>query len=216
MVSTSSNAGEVFLVAQRIDDHAPVGRVGTAMLRDGTVFVSWIERSSDGVGGDVWLRRISVTGELSVPVVLASAPSARGLGVPRIVVLKDYDDRSAEMLLAYTLGEKNETQVVTRCLTLPRLETYADTTKPCNCPASPDAAAMAAVHGRIISIDTENQSLRLRHDEVPGVLPAEETVLSVSADELGHLQEKQEIVGSLEQRPEGWRLLDVRVLKRSD
>jgi len=214
-VSTSTNAGDQFLIPQRIDDHTPVGHVGTVMLRDGTVLVAWVEEAQDKSGGELWLRRVSPNGELTVPVLLATVPSARVLGVPRIALVKDYDDKPAEVLVSYTLSGGGTTQLATRLLTLPRPNNSDDPSKPCDCPTSDDLRG-TPVKGRIVNADTKRQSVSLQHGEVPGLLAAETTEVKVDADELKNLHPNVEVLGRIERRQDGWWLFDVRVLVQTD
>jgi len=67
-----------------VDDGRPLGRVGAAILSDGSAVVSWL--SADG---GVRLRRLRPDGSLGEPQLLARTSTARASGVPRIVRVRD-------------------------------------------------------------------------------------------------------------------------------
>jgi len=132
LLSVSTDAGQHFLIPQRIEDTRPTGSPDLVLLDNGTIFVSWLEHYNRDESA-LWLRRISPGGHLSVPVLLATAPATAHLAAPRLARVKDYDTAPAQLLLAYALGEPGASQIVTRLLTLPRPATNG-TRSPCNCP----------------------------------------------------------------------------------
>ncbi len=93
-----------------VDLGRPLGRVDNAILRDGTIFVTWLENSGNAKEGGIYLRAVSPGGELSAPVLLAPTTTARASGFPRITLL--HDASPAQFLLCYT-QEGTPSKVVT-------------------------------------------------------------------------------------------------------
>ena len=83
----SEDAGATWGERVRIDGGAPIGRVGVAMLADGSAAVSWLE----GVGeaAELRVRRVGSDGSLRPAVTVATVDSGRASGIPRIVSLGD-------------------------------------------------------------------------------------------------------------------------------
>jgi len=67
----------------RIDGGAPVGRVDATMLSDGSTAVVWVERK--GGGAEIRVRRLTVDGTLTAPVVVDTTSPSRASGYPSIV-----------------------------------------------------------------------------------------------------------------------------------
>ena len=81
-VAFSSDAGATFGAPITVDEGNPAGRVATALLADGSVLVSWLERT----GGDtasVRVRRVRESGAGPAVTVTASS-AARASGFPRM------------------------------------------------------------------------------------------------------------------------------------
>ncbi len=145
-VSTSTNAGEPFLVAAPVDDGAPVGQVGTAMTRDGTGYVSWMERAPGSDQLYLQLRRLSPDGTRSVPVRLATLPASSRRSIPRLCLLDEVPGGGHRLLVAYVSDETGMPLVVTRLVTA---QAPQPTGSPCaTCPPAgartPDARGAAA------------------------------------------------------------------------
>lgn len=79
-VAFSSDAGATFSAPLRIDDGTPVGWPDVLLLDDGRAFVSWLERTADGVG-EVRVRSVSPTAKGDAMTV-AQAASGRSTGIP--------------------------------------------------------------------------------------------------------------------------------------
>lgn len=87
-LSFSTDGGATFGAPVRIDNGQPAGRVHAAMLPNGHVLVSWIER----IGGDtaaVRVRRVSPDGKIGLPTTVGSSASTRASGFPRMAVSGD-------------------------------------------------------------------------------------------------------------------------------
>lgn len=79
-VAFSTDAGATFSAPLRIDDGTPVGWPDVLLLDDGRAFVSWLERTADGVG-EVRVRPVSATAKGAATTVAQSA-SGRSTGIP--------------------------------------------------------------------------------------------------------------------------------------
>jgi hypothetical protein len=77
-----SEAGTEFGQPVRIDSGDPLGRVDAAMLDDGTVYVSWLEKSASGAR--VQVRAVSVGGDPGETRSLGSTDPGTESGFPRI------------------------------------------------------------------------------------------------------------------------------------
>lgn len=210
-VSASANAGEVFQTPSQVDDGKPLGYVDVVQLANGTRFVSWDEAGSTPSEAVIWLRRILGDGSLSVPARLATIARERMSGVPRLTLVKDAENTSpTQLLLAYTQVEGGQPHVTTRLLRIapPQLERA-----PCaTCP--PEEERGSAVHGYIQSVDTAAGLAKVKHDDIPGVMPAMTMRFHVAPEELAGLKAGAEIFGRIERRDEGWWLFSVRVVER--
>jgi len=207
LLSASPDGGLHFLMPQRIEDNHPIGTPDLVLLNDGTVFASWPERYNKDETA-LWLRRISPGGDLSVPVLLAVVPSDHAY--PRLALLKDYDATSAQLLLAYTLGEGDAAQIVTRLLTVALPTTAA--AKPCNCPTDDEVARGYALRGHVVSLIPSREALVMQHDEIPGVLPAAATEFRVDPAVLKLLATGNEIFARVELRGTEWWLFSARLI----
>lgn len=209
-VSTSSNAGDVFLAAARVDDGKPLGYVDVVELLDGTSLVSWVEAGATAQEAAIWLRRILNDGSLSVPVRLATTTRDRASGVPRLTLVKDADKSPAQVLLSHTLVEGGTPHLATRLITLAPPQPEGS---PCvSCPPAEERGS--ALHGYIQSIDTQSGQAKVKHDDIPGVMPAMTMKFRVAAAELTELKPGAEVFGRIERREDGWWLFDLRVVER--
>lgn len=211
LASTSSDAGDVFLSATRIDDGHPLGQVDIVQLRAGTRFVSWIEAGATAREAAIWMRRLANDGSLSVPVRLAVTTRDRACGVPRLARLKDEDTSPAELLLSYTSVEGDVAHLTTRLLTIAPQQPDR---LPCDrCPPAEERGS--SVHGYIQQIDTQNPLVQMKYDLVPGLIPAGTRQFHVAPEERAAMKPGAEVFGRIEQRDDGWWLFGVRVVDRS-
>jgi hypothetical protein len=81
-VAFSADAGRTFGEPVRVDDGDPLGRVGAVMLDDGSVLVSWLERTSDEA--EVRVRHVTAAGRSSSATTVAPTAAARASGFPRM------------------------------------------------------------------------------------------------------------------------------------
>ena len=209
----STSAGEQFFLPIRIDDGHPLGRASAVLLRDGSAYISWLEaHGSDKTAAALWLRRLSPAGDPSIPVLITTAPSAAALGHPQLALAKDYDATPAQLLIAHELASEGATQLVTRLITLPPAESFAQG-RPClTCP--PDTATLPGhrLTGRVIQLIPEKHQAIIEHGEVPGILPAGKTAFLLDDKILMTLNAAPSLIARIEKRDGRWWLFDVRVL----
>ncbi len=93
-VAFSGDEGETFAPPIRIDDGEPMGRVGIALLQDGSAVVSWMEYVGDGA--DIRLRRVLPDGRPENSHTLARSSVDRASGFPAIA------SNGHEVLVAWT------------------------------------------------------------------------------------------------------------------
>lgn len=82
-VSVSPDGGATWGEPIRVDDGAPIGRVGVAILDDGRVATTWLERV-----GDAAEVRLHVSGTTASRTI-ATVASGQATGIPRVVALGD-------------------------------------------------------------------------------------------------------------------------------
>jgi hypothetical protein len=81
----SSDAGRSFGAPILIDDNGSLGRVGIALLPDGSAAVSYIAVTATKAG-EFRVRRVERGGAASAPVVVAPIASGRASGYPRMTI----------------------------------------------------------------------------------------------------------------------------------
>lgn len=79
----SDDAGASWSAPVAVDEGAPVGRVATALLDDGSAFVLWLERTGDE-GAALLLRHLRRDGTRGAPVTISTSSAARSSGFPRL------------------------------------------------------------------------------------------------------------------------------------
>jgi hypothetical protein len=86
-VALSADAGGTWRPAVDVGGASPLGRVGAAMLGDGSAAVSWIE--AEGQGATIRLRRVTADGPGVNSLVVARVGQSRVSGYPRVAVTDD-------------------------------------------------------------------------------------------------------------------------------
>ncbi len=100
-VAFSDDDGATFGEPFVVDDGNPAGRVHVLGRPDGSLFVTWLERTG-GEAAEVRLRRYDRNGAQGDPVVVSNSTSARASGFPRMAEAPDgslvvaWTDASAE------------------------------------------------------------------------------------------------------------------------
>ncbi len=206
-VSTSASAGIQWLMPQRVDDVAPIGRVSVVLFDDGAQLVSWVERVADGY--TLLLRRVSPRGTLSVPVQLAR--TASDPGHPRLTWVKDGDATPAQVLLTYT----DNASPLARLITLPAASLLAEADA-CDCDPRPEELRGYALSGRVTAIDPNIGTITVAHGDIPGIMKATTTVFRAAPDLLAAAQTGQRLLARTERIGPDWWLLNVRTLSAPD
>lgn len=93
-VAFSTDAGRSFGPPVRLDDAASMGRVGLALLDDGSVVATWIDLGD--TGASFMARRITPGGDRSSAVRVAGLEGSRTAGYPRVAV------HGRDLVLAWT------------------------------------------------------------------------------------------------------------------
>ena len=83
-VAFSEDAGATFGDPVVVDDGNPAGRVDLLLEEDGSVLVSWLERTG-GEDAEVRLRRVASDGSASGSALLVDSAAGRTSGFPRLV-----------------------------------------------------------------------------------------------------------------------------------
>lgn len=86
-VKFSQDAGATFGPAIQVDDGENVGRVDALLLPDGSALVCWLAGNVDG--GQIKVRRVTATGAVGPPAVIAQTDISRSSGFPRMARLGD-------------------------------------------------------------------------------------------------------------------------------
>lgn len=214
LVSSSPDAGGIYTRAMRVDLGRPLGRPDVVLLRDGSQLITWLEQSGTANGSEtagLYLRRFSGAGATQTPVRLASISDVRLAGHPRITLVKDFDDTSAQCVVAFTrAGEP--TRVETLLVTLPEAELLAEADSSCACAAKGEELVGYPIRGQVIAAHPEAGMLRVRHRAVPGLFRAGEAEFKVAANILPVAKPGAEVLARIEQRDGAWTMFDVRLL----
>ncbi len=91
----SDDAGATFGRRIRVDDGAPVGRVGVVLAPSGDALVSWLEEAGDAA--EVRLRRVAADSKVGPAVVVTRTQAARVAGFPRVAL------SAGRLVLAWTV-----------------------------------------------------------------------------------------------------------------
>jgi len=78
----SEDAGVNWGRPVRIDGGKPLGRVDAVLLAGGDALVSWMEQAEAGT--EIRVRRVTSTGRLGPPLLVADSSAARSAGFPRM------------------------------------------------------------------------------------------------------------------------------------
>ena len=212
LVASSRSAGARFFLPVRVDDGHPLGGASVVLLHDGSSYVAWIEANPRTHGTNVWLRRLAPNEELSIPVLLATAGPGETFGRTQLGVLNDYGDNPARLILAYAFTASGISQIATHLIALPPAENFLHE-RPClTCPPAEETLAGAPVIARVRSIDSTKHTVLIEHLEIPGALPAGETICLIDAHFLPQLHRDERIHARLEKRAGAWWLFDVSAL----
>ena len=90
----SSNSGRTWGTPIRLDDAGSIGRVGVALLDDGSAAATWVERN--GERSEFRVRRVDPSGVKSAPFTVAGVPGGSASGFPRMA------RHASELVFAWT------------------------------------------------------------------------------------------------------------------
>ncbi len=201
-VSTSPDAGGVWLIPQRISEGTPDAAVSIVLLRDGSQVICWKESQK------LLLRRVSPQGDIGPASPVAESRAA--LDALQLTVLADHDD-TAPVRLALTYAAAGE--AYTAAVTLPSLKELTAKDSACSCGrASAQLQRGVPLHGTVVSLDLAAGSLVVQHDHIAGVMPAMSMTLKADAATLRGLRAGQEFLGRMDTRDAEWWLFDVTLL----
>lgn len=111
-VAFSRDAGATFSPPMRLDDTESSGRVGIAMLDDGSAIASWMERVDKR--SEFRFRQVEASGRRSPAQTVSTVGAERASGYPRVA------RRGGEILFAWTEGSEGEATVRTAVVRLPQ------------------------------------------------------------------------------------------------
>lgn len=207
LASYSPDAGARFLQPLRIDLGHPAGHVDTLILRDSTLLVTWIE--SDG---SFWLRRVGPEFSADAAVALAPKGAVAIRSFPRTALLRDYagGTGTAQFVAAY-VGEGASPVLHTLLVTVPEGALLAAQSD-CDCTPTPEQLAGVSMRGIVVSLAADGSSLRVRHDEIPGVMAAGEHEFRIAPDVIATLPPGRDFFARITQRDGAWSVFDVRVI----
>jgi hypothetical protein len=206
LASFSPDAGARFLQPLRIDHGKPTGQVDTLILHDGALLVTWLEND-----GSLWLRRITPDFTADAPIALAPAGPGRVSGFPRMALVRDYAcGRTTAQFVTAFVRETSPATLHTLLVTVPEGQ-LIEAEKNCDCAPTPEQLLGFAMRGTIAAVASNQGTVRVRHDEVPGVLAAGLHEFSVSPDVIAAVSTGRQFLGRIERRAGAWRLFDVRL-----
>jgi Cu/Ag efflux protein CusF len=111
--------------------------------------------------------------------------------------------------LSYRSTGKSATTV----LTLPSLADLTKGDSPCACgQATAQLRRGFELHGAVLSVNASAGTAVVKHEAIPGVMPAMTMQFRADATTLAALVPGQELLGRMEDRNAEWWLFDVRLL----
>ena len=108
-VAWSADSGKSFGPAIEVDADKTVGHVGSTLLDNGDLIVSWQRRAGDG-GAELYLRRVSPNGEMGDVRVINDAAGVFSFSVPQIESVGD------DLVLAWTVSTDDSYAIRTAIL----------------------------------------------------------------------------------------------------
>ena len=201
-LSFSGNAGHLWQIPLRVSEGRPEQAAGVVLLSDGAALVVWQE------GARVLLRRVSPSNDIG-PVAQV-AESRAPIAVPQLMVLADRDEKTpVRVALSYRAGGQSTATV----LTLPSLTELAQNDSLCACgQATAQLRRGFELRGAVVSVNAKAGTAMVKHEAIPGVMPAMTMQFRADPETLAALAPGQELLGRMEDRNAEWWLFDVRLL----
>lgn len=201
-LSFSSDAGHLWQIPIRLSEGRPGAAVAVVLLRDGAALAVWQE------GARVLLRRVSALNDLGPIAQVAESPTP--IASPQLAVLADRDETApVRVTLTYRAGG----QTIATVLTLPSLAEFVKDDSLCACgQATAQLRRGFELRGTVVSLDAKAGAAIVKHEAIPGVMPAMTMRFRADASTLDSLTPGQELLGRMEDRAAEWWLFDVRLL----
>lgn len=200
--ATSNTAGQRWSNAARISDASsvPAGPPAAVILPNGHVWLAWRDTH-----GDMVLRLLYGAGQTGDPVRLGPAT-----GDPHLWPEPTPPEVLPRFILSF-IGLDGATQFHRITPPAPRFAWTTD----CGCDPVTGVVRGHAVRGEILTPQSEPSGFEVRHDEIPGILPAATRVVRVDPRLVDVLAPGQTFLARLERRDDGdWWLFDIRLLRR--
>lgn len=213
LAMTSSDAGESFTQAERIDVGFPTGGVDVLMLHDGTQLVSWIERRGEDASqpGGLYLRRTTAYGTTMAPALIVPAAQLAPGTHPRLGLVKDYTDTAAQLSVTFNPASQPNTNK-TLLVTLPEADVLLAADQGCGCTPTLAEQSGVTIRARIMSVSADKKTIRLRHNAVPGLFTAGDRDYAAGPDLPADIRSGLEVLAHLDDKDGVWLLLDYRIL----
>jgi hypothetical protein len=206
LASFSPDAGARFLMPLRINHTRPIGHVGTQLLHDGAILVSWAD-----VTGALWLHRVSPDFALADRLQLSPAREGTTKSFPRLVLLRDYDGgkSEAQLLLAFTSDTSRSLR--TLLIGVPEGD-LLEAEKSCDCSPTAEQLRGFPIRGTVLeSTSPAAGTVRISHVEVPGIFAAGPRDFMLPPTETRPPVGRQ-FLGRIEHRDGAWWLFDIRLI----
>ncbi len=206
LATFSPDAGEHFLMPMRLEQGKPAGQPDLRLLRDGAIVTTWLAQD-----GSFWLRRINPEFSANEAIPLSTG-AGRMKGSPRVAVVRDYAGgvTAAQLVAAFATDEANG-GVRTLLITVPEGELLV-AENDCGCAPTPEQLEGFPIRGTIADSLPSPGSLRVKHDELPGLLSASTREFKVTPEVLAAAQPGRSFLGRIVRRDGDWWLFDLRLL----
>lgn len=206
LASYSPDAGTRFLQPLRIDRGHPAGHVDTLILRDSTLLVTWVEND-----GSFWLRRVNPDFAANEPVALAPKGAVAIRSFPRAALRHDYAGGPGAAQFVTVYRSEGESALHTLLVTVPEGELLAKQSD-CGCTPTPEQLAGVPMRGALVSTSPDGTGVRVRHEELPGVMVAGTHEFRIAPNAAAHVPPGREFFGRIALRDRAWWLFDVRLI----
>jgi hypothetical protein len=110
----SADSGKSFAEAIEVSADQPLGHVGSALLPNGDLVVSWQQNTGEGTA-NLSLRRVSASGVLGAVYVLQEAADIFAFSVPQLLL------HNNDLIAAWTIKTGDEYQVQSAAISLGKL-----------------------------------------------------------------------------------------------
>lgn len=206
LASFSPDAGARFLMPHSLGEAKPAGRVSTVLLRDGALLVSWVDAA-----GALMLRRVSPDYAPSVAQRVSDPGAGRVKGFPRLALVRDYagGKTPAHLLAVYALD--GVPGLHTRLVAVPEGDLLV-AEQNCDCAPSPEELVGFTLRGTFAEKSSVPGTVRVRHDEVPGLFAAGARDFRVAPELAAAAEPGRRFLGRVERRDGTWWLFGVRLL----